>query len=140
MITKEIMNAEVLVPWASLQVGCHEVTNIWLGTSNTATTLHFDSYDNFLCQVMGYKYVRLYSQSQNAMLYQDKGNRRTATRAQGNLSQVDVGNVDIDKFPLFEQAQFLDTVLGPGEMLYIPNQWWHYVRALSVSFSCNFWF
>lgn len=65
---------------------------------------------------------------------------KSVTRAQGNLSAVDVGAVDAERFPLFAEAAFEDTVLGPGDMLFIPNRWWHYVRSLSVSASCNFWF
>lgn len=131
---------DVVVP-TYCQAGTHEVTNIWLGTAATATTLHFDSYDNLLCQVAGYKYVRLYAPAQSGKLYQDqRGHQGTATRSQGNLSQVDVGNVDADRFPSFEQAPFLDAVLRPGDILFIPSRWWHYVRSLSCSCSVNFWF
>ena len=131
---------DVAVP-AYCQAGSHEVTNLWLGTAATATTLHFDSYDNLLCQVVGHKYVRLYAPAQSGKLYQDqRGHEGMATRSQGNLSQVDVGNVDAERFPLFEQAPFLDAVLRPGDVLYIPSRWWHYVRSLSTSCSCNFWF
>ncbi len=45
--------------------------NTWLGTSGTVTSLHFDSYDNLLTQVAGYKYVRLYDPSQTPFLYRD---------------------------------------------------------------------
>ena len=31
--------------------------NVWLGEGGTITGLHFDSYDNFLLQLHGYKYV-----------------------------------------------------------------------------------
>ena len=39
----------------------------------------------------------------------------------------------------FKQLDYLDCILEPGEMLYIPVGWWHYVRSLSVSFSVSFW-
>ncbi|KAK4158118.1 hypothetical protein C8A00DRAFT_11093 [Chaetomidium leptoderma] len=39
----------------------------------------------------------------------------------------------------FKRLEFLDCVLGEGEVLYIPVGWWHYVRGLSVSFSVSFW-
>ena len=34
----------------------------------------------------------------------------------------------------------LDAVLGPGDALYIPAGWWHYVRSITPSFTVNFWF
>ncbi|KXZ43695.1 hypothetical protein GPECTOR_83g307 [Gonium pectorale] len=34
---------------------------------------------------------------------------------------------------------FLDVVLEPGHMLYIPPSWWHFVRSLGTSFSVSFW-
>ena len=43
------------------------------------------------------------------------------------------------KFPGFAQAAYVECVLGPGECLYLPPGWWHYVRSLSASFSVSFW-
>ena len=40
----------------------------------------------------------------------------------------------------FKRAEYFDCILGPGDTLYIPKGWWHYVRGLSVSFSVSFWF
>lgn len=44
-----------------------------------------------------------------------------------------------ERFPLFESAEYVEGVLGPGECLYIPRGWWHYVRSLDVSASVSFW-
>jgi len=56
-----------------------------------------------------------------------------------NTSQVELENPDEKQFPLFGAAPFVDCVLNPGDVLYIPPLWWHYVRSESVSFSVSFW-
>jgi Cupin-like domain len=43
------------------------------------------------------------------------------------------------EFPLFPNAKYVEGVLGPGDCLYIPRGWWHYVQSLSPSFSVSFW-
>lgn len=53
--------------------------------------------------------------------------------------QVDVENPDLEKFPKFAKAPFVSCVLSPGEILFIPVKYWHYVRALDLSFSVSFW-
>lgn len=45
-----------------------------------------------------------------------------------------------EQFPGFKQAKYIEAVLGPGECLYLPPGWWHYVKSLSPSFSVSFWF
>lgn len=42
--------------------------------------------------------------------------------------------------PEFGKLEYVETVLGPGEGLYIPSGWWHYVRSLDASGSVNYWF
>ncbi|XP_054436851.1 bifunctional peptidase and arginyl-hydroxylase JMJD5 isoform X2 [Pteronotus mesoamericanus] len=58
---------------------------------------------------------------------------------QNFLVQVDVENPDLEKFPKFAEAPFLSCILSPGEILFIPVKYWHYVRALDLSFSVSFW-
>ncbi|KAI9786542.1 MAG: hypothetical protein M1816_007866 [Peltula sp. TS41687] len=129
--------------------------NAWFGPAGTVSPLHTDPYDNVLCQVVGKKYVRLYSPSDTSRLYprgiEDNG------IDMGNTSQVEVEG-DTSSFPFFTEAKFVDGILNEGECLYIPESspivshivlqankcsqvgWWHYVRSLSVSFSVSFWF
>jgi hypothetical protein len=112
--------------------------NAWLGTKDTATALHRDPYLNLLAQTAGFKYVRLYADDQTEMLYPDAavrgGNDNTFTR-----SAVDVEAPDLVAFPRFVDATFRETLLRPGDVLFMPRGMWHYVRGLTTSFSVNFW-
>lgn len=35
-----------------------------------------------------------------------------------------------ETYPLMESAQYTEYVLGPGEMLFIPRWWWHFIVAV----------
>ena len=89
-------------------------------------------------QVAGFKYVRLYSPDQTPKLYVNRQGRGTS--AQGNISRLRVEEPDFTRFPLAATAQYTECILGPGDMLFIPERHWHYVRSLTTSFSMNFWF
>lgn len=119
--------------------GCAQHINAWLGPAGTVTSLHFDSYDNILTQVIGYKRVKLYRASDTPKLYPHAAGG-TGTAAQGNVSAVDVEAPDLEQFPEFAKAECFETVLGPGDGLYIPAGVWHHVRSLSASVSISFWF
>ncbi|XP_045398789.1 bifunctional peptidase and arginyl-hydroxylase JMJD5 isoform X2 [Lemur catta] len=111
-----------------------EITiNAWFGPQGTVSPLHQDPQQNFLAQVLGRKYVRLYSPQESEALYPHD------THLLDNTSQVDVENPDVEKFPKFTEAPFQSCVLSPGEILFIPVKYWHYVRALDLSFSVSFW-
>jgi [protein]-arginine 3-hydroxylase / protease len=87
--------------------------------------------------------VRLYARSQTAKLYPDTGSTaqgRYSTRSQGNISAVDVEAPDLQRFPEFQDAAYVHTIMRPGDMLFIPARWWHFVKSLSTSTSVTFWF
>ncbi|TLS28681.1 hypothetical protein PpBr36_01061 [Pyricularia pennisetigena] len=125
------------------------ILNAWFGPPGTITPLHTDPYHNMLSQVVGRKYVRLYSHLQTPHM---------AARGvedgveMSNTSHFDVGVMEgwdeangrdqDDGRPdtvEFRDIPFLDCILEPGDTLYIPVGWWHYIRGLSVSFSVSFW-
>jgi len=45
-----------------------------------------------------------------------------------------------ERYAGFKDARYVEGVLGPGECLYVPVGWWHYVRSVTPSFSVSFWF
>lgn len=124
--------------------------NAWLGPAGTITPLHTDGYHNLLAQVVGSKYVRLYSPRDSEALC-PRGEDEDGIDMH-NTSAYDVGVVEgWDAPPAGEEAQadieleefrglrYWEAVLEEGDVLYIPIGWWHYVRSLSVSFSVSFW-
>ena len=54
--------------------------------------------------------------------------------------QVDPEQPDFQTFPLLEQATAYECEIGPGDMLFIPSNWWHHVRTIekSITVSHNF--
>jgi hypothetical protein len=38
-----------------------------------------------------------------------------------------------------DAVDYQETILGPGDCLFIPRGWWHYVRALTPSASVSYW-
>jgi lysine-specific demethylase 8 len=96
-------------------------------------------------QVAGYKYVRVLAPTEAKHLYPYGESNVIATTGryvgQRNVSQVDnIEAPDVARFPLALEAKYVDVVLGPGDSLYMPSGWWHYVRSLTPSISVNFWF
>ncbi|KAF9195753.1 Lysine-specific demethylase 8 [Haplosporangium sp. Z 11] len=124
--------------------------NAWFGPCGTVSPMHTDPYHNLLAQVVGKKYVRLYAPKETQNLYcygsgpekESMGDQQDGKEATmlNNTSQVDVEHPDLERYPRFAEAQYVEAILEPGELLYIPFQWWHYIRSLSTSFSVSFWF
>ncbi|KAF3767731.1 hypothetical protein M406DRAFT_40500 [Cryphonectria parasitica EP155] len=121
--------------------------NAWFGPPGTITPLHTDPYHNLLVQVVGRKYVRLYSPLQRSKM-RPRGKEGGVDMA--NTSLWDVGveegwdprnehDEEEEKAGLLSNVPFVDCILEPGDTLYLPIGWWHYVRGLSVSFSVSFW-
>ncbi|KAM0328093.1 hypothetical protein ACHAQA_005496 [Verticillium albo-atrum] len=124
--------------------------NAWLGPAGTITPLHTDAYHNLLAQVVGAKYVRLYSPHDTEALC-PRGEDEQGIDMH-NTSAFDVGVIEgWDALPEGEDARdeieleefrglkYWECILEEGDMLYIPIGWWHYVRSLSISFSVSFW-
>lgn len=143
--------------------------NVWFGPPWTISPLHHDPYHNILCQVVGKKYIRLYSPEHSKALLPKSSHEpaphifhshttdgeAVAPEGEGqynetidmsNTSQIDIAAIELspyedwdDVYPGFSQVPYVECILEAGQALYIPIGWWHYVRSCSVGVSVSFW-
>ena len=111
---------------------------IWLGSvpvTIPASTLHRDPMDGFLYQIMGRKRLILYSPDQAPLMYPRK--------AWNNYQPcwVSPEQPDYQRFPQFSEAQRLEVILRPGELLVQPAGWFHEIYCLdSPTFSVSYFY
>lgn len=56
---------------------------------------------------------------------------------------MDFDDPDLTKFPKFANAMAQEAIVGPGDVLFIPNYWFHHVESLQnggYTVSVNFWY
>jgi hypothetical protein len=103
-------------------------TKLWFGPKGTLTPLHHDEHSILFIQVYGRKHFKLIPSFDLPKMYlEDRF-----------YSAVDPENVDELNFPAFRGASVANLVLNPGDVLFIPVGWWHWVRSLDVSISATF--
>ncbi|WP_426113801.1 cupin-like domain-containing protein [Massilia sp. PWRC2] len=105
----------------------------WIGPARTVTPLHCDFDDNIFAQIWGSKRITLAPPHHDAYLYVREANPLLFG------SPVDPEALDLDQFPLARQATFIECIVKPGDLLYVPAGWYHQVRALTFSLSSNRW-
>jgi hypothetical protein len=99
----------------------------WLGPRGTLTPWHHDLTNNLLVQVVGRKRVRMAPPWAFARMR----NSRHCFSDWGNEA-LPAGNGDAGVPPV------LETVIGPGEAIFLPVGWWHQIEALDLSASMSF--
>ena len=107
--------------------------NLWFGSKDTVSPLHYDPSHNWFGQVYGSKTVTLFHPDDGPHLY------ARCYGPQSHISPVDVDSPDLARYPQFSMAEPYEVRMAPGQMLFIPAFWWHHVRSTSVSISVNQW-
>ncbi|XP_034740660.1 HSPB1-associated protein 1 homolog isoform X1 [Etheostoma cragini] len=112
-------------------------STLWIGTAGANTPCHLDSYGcNLVLQVQGRKRWHLFPPEDTVNLYPT----RIPYEESSVFSQVDVLHPDLSRFPAFLGARAHIVTLQPGQVLYVPRHWWHYVESLDpITVSVNSW-
>ena len=108
---------------------------LFIGPAGSHTRLHVDVWgtDAWLAQLQGLKRFTLFHPAHRKFLERDDG-------PGGACHWVDLRAPDAELFPDFAQAVAIETVLEPGEVIYLPRKWPHAVDGLTdtVSLTVNF--
>lgn len=107
---------------------------MFFGCTGSITPIHYDidMAHVFHVPFYGRKRVVLFAPDQSRRLYQHPFTIR---------SYVDVDHPDFDRFPALRNVQGYQTVLEPGQTLFIPSGYWHHIvyekGGYSVSLRCR---
>jgi len=108
---------------------------IWIGPKGTLTPLHRDDTDNLFAQVWGQKTFTLAAPHHREAL------GTWSTAPQGGLDGCDFNPdaPDYQRFPKAAAVTFMRVTLEAGDLLFLPEGWFHQVESVSTSLSVNFW-
>jgi tetratricopeptide (TPR) repeat protein len=134
--------------------------NFWLGDGHFRNTLHFDPFDNLLCQVRGSKHLLFWPPEQKRNLYygarKDIQARYEPSRGEygrhdtgivsENTASINGASPDPEAFPLFRHARKAQsyTQIDAGDCLFLPRNWHHHVfseadGATGYNLAINLW-
>lgn len=105
---------------------------LFFGGKDSHTFMHYDIdlANIFHFHFEGKKLCILFDQKQNKYLY--KIPHSLITR-----EDIDFSNPDLEKWPALKKAKGYITELNHGEVLYMPEGYWHYMKYLTPGFSMS---
>ncbi|MGG5487685.1 cupin-like domain-containing protein [Gaetbulibacter sp. PBL-D1] len=105
---------------------------LFFGGEDSYTFMHYDIdlANIFHFHFEGKKQIILFDQKQNKYLY--KVPHSLITR-----EDIDFSNPDFKKWPALQHAKGYTTELNHGEVLYMPEGYWHYMKYVTPGFSMS---
>ncbi|MBP1840352.1 cupin-like domain-containing protein [Formosa algae] len=105
---------------------------LFFGGTDSYTFMHYDIdlANIFHFHFEGKKEIILFDQKQNKFLY--KVPYALITR-----EDIDFQNPDFKQWPALKKANGYKTILNHGEVLYMPEGYWHYMRYITPGFSMS---
>ncbi|MBN2636721.1 MAG: cupin-like domain-containing protein [Prolixibacteraceae bacterium] len=103
---------------------------MFFGGKNSSVRIHQDmDWSNvFLTQLYGRKEVYLFHPRYSKLLYKYPF---------GVHSSVNIDNPDYQKYPGLKYVEGLHCILEPGDTLFMPSGYWHYIKYLDGGYAIN---
>ena len=92
--------------------------SVLLGSPGCVTPLHRDSADNFAIHVFGTKRWTLFPPEQSQYLGILRMERLAKTGGEFAISEINIGNPDLDRFPEFKNARAIQVDIHKGEVFF----------------------
>jgi len=105
---------------------------LFVGGEDSKVFMHYDiDLANILhIHLCGKKQCLIFPPSETKYLYKVPNSLKTN-------DSIDFSNPDFDAFPALARAKGYSTLLAPGETLYMPEGYWHYMHYITPGFSIS---
>ncbi|KAL8055108.1 hypothetical protein ABFS82_04G034400 [Erythranthe guttata] len=110
--------------------------NLWMNSSRTRSSTHYDPHHNLLCIISGHKQVVLWPPSACSSLYP-----LPLYGEASNHSAIPLGNINFSLYPRAKSMEEYSqkVTLYAGDALFIPEGWFHQVDSGDITIAVNFW-
>lgn len=110
--------------------------NFWMNRAHLRSSTHYDPHHNLLCVVAGCKKVTLWPPSASSFLY--------PMPVYGEASNHSSVSIEKPDYSRHTRARYIKeyserVVLNRGDVLFIPEGWYHQVDSDDVTIAINFW-
>lgn len=102
------------------------------GMRSVIAEAHFDGSRNAVVEIAGLRRWILTHPKECVNMHMLPKNHPS-----GRHSEVDWSKPDIEKFPNFAKILGNEVILKPGDYLYVPTYWIHYIVSLTINVQCN---
>ena len=102
------------------------------GMKSVTAECHYDGSRNYVASLGGLRrfIINHPDQCENLYLY-------PLDHPSGRHSEIDWSKPEYDKYPKFAKTKTTEVITKPGDVLYLPTFWFHYIVSLNVNFQCN---
>ncbi|MCJ1241113.1 hypothetical protein MMC14_009117 [Varicellaria rhodocarpa] len=149
------------ISWARIALDREpEAINLWIGNSHSTTALHRDNYENIYCQITGKKRFILLPPVETACINEQMLPSAIYVRRESDTEKLVISpdnKEDRIPFAIWDPdnpgehaTQFSHlsrpsrVELEPGDMLYLPTQWYHKVTQIcgeeGICCAVNYWY
>ncbi|CAO2194860.1 unnamed protein product [Urochloa humidicola] len=110
--------------------------NFWMNGAHLRSSTHYDPHHNLLCVVVGCKKVTLWPPSASPFLY--------PMPVYGEASNHSSVSIEEPDYSRYTRARYMKeyserVVLNRGDVLFIPEGWYHQVDSDDFTIAINFW-